>query len=46
LIDKDTRAFDAYLAALGMPKQTADQQKARHAAMQAGLVAAVQVPLE
>ena len=46
LIDKDTRAFDAYLAAVGMPKETADEKKARHDAMQAGLKAAVQVPLE
>ncbi len=46
LIDKDTRAFDAYLAAVGMPKETADEKQARHAAMQAGLKAAVQVPLE
>ena len=46
LIDKDTRAFDAYLAAVGMPKETADDKQARHAAIQAGLKAAVQVPLE
>jgi glutamate formiminotransferase/formiminotetrahydrofolate cyclodeaminase len=46
LIDRDTRAFDAYLAAVRMPKQTAAETKARHDAMQAGLRAAVQVPLE
>lgn len=46
LVDKDTRAFDAYLAAVGMPKETADEKNARHAAMQAGLEAAVEVPLE
>ncbi len=46
LIDKDTRAFDAYLVAVGMPKETAEERKARHTAMQAGLKAAVQVPLE
>lgn len=46
LIDRDTRAFDAYLAAVGMPKDTAEEKAARHAAMQGGLQAAVQVPLE
>jgi glutamate formiminotransferase/formiminotetrahydrofolate cyclodeaminase len=46
LIDKDTRAFDAYLAAVGMPKHTDAEKKARHDAMQAGLRSAVQVPLE
>jgi glutamate formiminotransferase/formiminotetrahydrofolate cyclodeaminase len=46
LIDRDTRAFDAYLAAVGMPKGTAGEKAARHAAMQDGLKAAVQVPLE
>jgi glutamate formiminotransferase/formiminotetrahydrofolate cyclodeaminase len=46
LIDKDTRAFDAYLAAVSMPKDTAEEKAARHAAVQAGLKAAVQVPLE
>ena len=46
LIDRDTRAFDAYLAAAGMPKDTAEEKAARHAAMQVGLKAAVQVPLE
>ena len=46
LIDRDTRAFDAYLAAVGMPKDTPEEKAARHAAMQEGLKAAVQVPLE
>jgi glutamate formiminotransferase/formiminotetrahydrofolate cyclodeaminase len=46
LIDRDTRAFDAYLAAAGMPKDTAEEKAARHTAMQEGLKAAVQVPLE
>jgi glutamate formiminotransferase/formiminotetrahydrofolate cyclodeaminase len=45
MIDRDTRAFDAYLAAVGMPKDTAEEKAARHAAMQEGLKAAVQVPL-
>ena len=46
LIDRDTRAFDAYLAAAGMPKGSAEDGAARHAAMQDGLKAAVRVPLE
>jgi glutamate formiminotransferase/formiminotetrahydrofolate cyclodeaminase len=46
LVDRDTRAFDAYLAAVGMPKETPAEQAARHEAMQAGLKDAVQVPLE
>jgi glutamate formiminotransferase/formiminotetrahydrofolate cyclodeaminase len=46
MIDRDTRAFDAYLAAVGMPRDTAEDKAARHAAMQEGLKAAVQVPLE
>ena len=46
LIDRDTRAFDAYLAAVGMPKQTPEEQAARGRALQDGLQAAVQVPLE
>ncbi len=46
LVDKDTRAFDAYLAAVGMPKDKDAEKAARHAAMQQGLKAAVQVPLE
>jgi len=46
MIDRDTRAFDAYLAAVAMPKDTAEEKAARHAAMQDGLKAAVQVPLE
>jgi glutamate formiminotransferase/formiminotetrahydrofolate cyclodeaminase len=46
LVDRDTRAFDAYLAAVGMPKETDAEKATRHAAMQAGLKDAVQVPLE
>jgi glutamate formiminotransferase/formiminotetrahydrofolate cyclodeaminase len=46
LVDRDTRAFDAYLAAVGMPKGTAEEKDARQRAMQEGLKSAVQVPLE
>jgi glutamate formiminotransferase/formiminotetrahydrofolate cyclodeaminase len=46
LVDRDARAFDAYLAASGMPKATRAEQDTRAAAMQAGLKQAVEVPLE
>jgi glutamate formiminotransferase/formiminotetrahydrofolate cyclodeaminase len=46
LVDRDTQAFDAYLAAVGMPKDTPTEKAVRHAAMQEGLKAAVRVPLE
>ncbi len=44
-VDEDSRAFDLYMAALPMPKNTPEEQAARKAAMQAGLKAAVAVPL-
>ena len=31
LVDRDTRAFDAYLAAVGMPKGSETERAARHA---------------
>ena len=46
MIDRDTRAFDGYMVALGMPRDTEEEKGARHRAMQEGLKAAVQVPLE
>jgi glutamate formiminotransferase/formiminotetrahydrofolate cyclodeaminase len=46
MIDRDTRAFNDYMTALGMPKDTAEEKARRHAAMQDGLKKAVQVPLE
>jgi glutamate formiminotransferase/formiminotetrahydrofolate cyclodeaminase len=45
LVDADSRAFDDYLAALGLPKDTAEEKAARHRAMQDGLKRAVEVPL-
>lgn len=44
-VDEDSRAFDQYMDALPMPKDTPEQQEARKNAMQAGLKAAAQVPL-
>merc|ERR1712212_1248973 len=46
VVDNDTDAFSEYMAAMKLPKGTADEQKARDAAMQAGLKTAVGVPLQ
>jgi glutamate formiminotransferase/formiminotetrahydrofolate cyclodeaminase len=46
MIDRDTRAFDAYLEATSLPRETDEEKAVRHRAMQDGLKAAVQVPLE
>ncbi|MBE0645777.1 MAG: glutamate formimidoyltransferase [Bacteroidetes bacterium] len=45
MIDADTNAFNDYMEALGLPKETDDQKKVRTVAMQAGLKKAVDVPL-
>ena len=45
MIDADTNAFNDYMEAIGMPKDTDEQKKVRTAAMQAGLKKAVEVPL-
>jgi glutamate formiminotransferase/formiminotetrahydrofolate cyclodeaminase len=45
MIDADTNAFNDYLAAMGMPRDSDEERAARHAAMQAGLKQAVDVPL-
>ena len=44
-VDADSKAFDLYMAALPMPKNTPEEQAARKEAMQNGLKAAVAVPL-
>lgn len=44
-IDADSRAFDLYMAALGMPKGTDEEKALRKQAMEDGLKAAVAVPL-
>ncbi len=46
MIDADTDAFNDYMAALGLPKDTEEQQAARQAAMQEGLKKAIEVPLK
>ncbi len=45
MIDADTSAFNQYMLALKLPKDTPEEKKLRRAAMQAGLKTAVQVPL-
>lgn len=45
MIDADTDAFGHYVAATAMPQGTEAERTRRHAAMQAGLKQAVEVPL-
>ena len=44
-IQKDSTAFDLYMAGIKMPKETEEEKAARRDAMQNGLKAAAQVPL-
>jgi glutamate formiminotransferase/formiminotetrahydrofolate cyclodeaminase len=45
MIDADTSAFNEYMEGLRLPRGTEAQKKARTAKMQAGLKAAIQIPL-
>jgi len=45
MIDADTDAFNDYMEALRMPKNTDEQKNARSKAMQLGLKKAIEVPL-
>lgn len=45
LVDEDTRAFDAVLAAMRMPRASAAEQAAREAALEAATCRAIEVPL-
>lgn len=45
MVDADSTAFNSYMAALKMPKTSAEEIQRREAAMQAGLQRAVGVPL-
>jgi len=45
-VDEDTEAFNAVMAAMRMPKATADQQAARNAALESGYQHAATVPLQ
>lgn len=46
LLQDDTTAYNGVIAAYKMPKDTAEEQAARTAAVQAGLIIAADVPLE
>jgi glutamate formiminotransferase/formiminotetrahydrofolate cyclodeaminase len=46
LVDEDTRAFDAYLAALGRPRETPEEAAERRRAVQEALRRAIEVPLK
>ncbi len=46
LLQQDTVAYDGVIAAYRLPKESAEQQAARSAAVQAGLIVAADVPLE
>jgi formiminotetrahydrofolate cyclodeaminase len=46
LVDRDTEAYDAVVAAHRLPKSTPDEQAARTAAVQAALRGATEVPLD
>lgn len=45
LVDADTQAFDEYMAAMSLARDTPERAAAREQAMQAGLRRAVEVPL-
>ncbi|WMJ83674.1 cyclodeaminase/cyclohydrolase family protein [Oscillospiraceae bacterium LTW-04] len=45
-IERDCTSFDAYIAALALPKETDQQKEARSAALQQALKVASAVPLE
>jgi glutamate formiminotransferase / formiminotetrahydrofolate cyclodeaminase len=45
MIDADTNAFNEYVDAMRLPNGTDDEKATRHAAMQAGLKSAIDIPL-
>ena len=46
LVDADTQAFDAIMAAYGMPKGTDDQKAKRHQAIQVATRHAIDIPMK
>jgi glutamate formiminotransferase/formiminotetrahydrofolate cyclodeaminase len=46
LVDEDTRAFNQVIQAIGMPKETAEEQSARQEAMNRATRRAVEVPFQ
>lgn len=45
MIDADTNAFTDYVAALGLPRETEEEERFRSAQLQAGLKKAIEIPL-
>lgn len=45
IIDRDTTAFNDYMAALKLPRTTSEEEAVRDAAMEAGLKKAIDVPM-
>ena len=45
MIDADTNAFADYMEALRLPRETEEDKRVRHEAMQAGLKTAIRIPL-
>ena len=46
LVDEDTAAFDRIMAAIGMPKGSEEEKKARAEALEAATLYATEVPLK
>jgi glutamate formiminotransferase/formiminotetrahydrofolate cyclodeaminase len=46
LVDEDTLAFNAIMAAFGMPKKTAEEQELRKAAIESATLQAIKVPFQ
>ncbi len=46
LVDEDTEAFNRIMAALGLPKKTDDDRKARAAALEDATLYAAQIPMQ
>lgn len=46
LVDEDTNAFNDFMAAMKLPKETDEEKAARKAAMQEGIKKAIVVPLD
>lgn len=45
LVDEDVKAFDGFMEALKMPKETEEEKKARKVAMEKATIEALEVPL-
>nr|XP_018670093.1 formimidoyltransferase-cyclodeaminase-like isoform X2 [Ciona intestinalis] len=46
LVDKDSKAFDSFMAAMKMPKGNEEEIESRKKAMQAGILEAIEIPLK